>query len=42
MSSPLEEYPATLLAAQKAVTDNKQTVSIRKVTLESIAPVIHK
>lgn len=37
-----EEQSATLIPAQKSVTDNKQTTSIRKVTIESISPVIQK
>ena len=39
---PNEEMSPTVQSAQKAVVDNKQTVSIRKVTIESIAPVINK
>ena len=37
-----EQLSPTVKNAQKVVTENKQTVSIRKVTIEAIAPVIQK
>lgn len=37
-----EELSPTLIPAQKSVTENKQATSIRKVTIESISPVIQK
>ena len=42
MNTPAEELSPTVQTAQKAATDHKQTVSIRKVTIESLTPVITK
>jgi hypothetical protein len=37
-----EESSPSLIPTQKSITENKQTTSIRKVTIESISPVIQK
>ena len=41
-SSNNEEMSQVVQIAQKAVVENKQTVSIRKITIESITPVMNK
>jgi hypothetical protein len=37
-----EDLSPTVVAGQKAVSDHKQSTNIRKITIESIAPVIKK
>ena len=37
-----EDLSPTVVAAQKGVAEHKQSTNIRKITVESIAPVIHK
>ena len=38
MSGNPQDLSPTLISAQKGILDNKQTLGIRKVTIESIGP----